>query len=91
MTTTVDQLSETEYILTEKQLLILRQWRHLHAHSDQTNRYIRINQITRTLAKVFMQLCPDSRDLDRALDNLEDARHWATRSISKNELPDDNK
>jgi len=80
---------ETEYVITRDQHEVIKKWRHLHAHGDQTDRYIKLNQATRAIAKLFMGLCPDSRDLTIALDHLEDARHWATRAISKNELDND--
>ena len=78
----------TEYEPTKEQEELLRTWRHLHAHGDQTARYIRLNQATRSMARLFITLCPDSKDLTTALERLEEARHWSTRAISKNEEPD---
>lgn len=79
----------TEYVATEDQEETLKNWRHLHAHGDQTARYIRLNQATRSVARLFITLCPDSKDLDAAIERLEEARHWACRAISKNEVCED--
>lgn len=75
----------TEYKATKEQEELLRKWRHLHAHGDQTARYIRLNQATRSVARLFIALCPDSIALTVALERLEESRHWATQAISKNE------
>lgn len=78
--------TKTEYMPSKEQEEILKKWRHLHAHGDQTARYIRLNQATRSVARLFIALCPDSKHLGVALDRLEEARHWATQAISKNEV-----
>lgn len=75
----------TEYVPSKEQEEMLRRWRHLHAHGDQTARYIRLNQATRSIARLFITLCPDSTALTVALERLEESRHWATQAISKNE------
>ena len=75
----------TEYQPSKEQDELLRKWRHLHAHGDQTARYIRLNQASRSLARLFMALCPESRGLTVALERLEESRHWACQAISKNE------
>ena len=78
--------TKTEYKFSEDQENMLKNWRHLHSHGDQTARYIRLNQATRSLARLLMTLCPDSRSLTVALERLEESRHWATQAISKNEI-----
>ena len=78
--------TKTEYTPSKEQLELLQKWRHFHAHGDQTARYIRINQATRSVARLFIALCPDSKQLSIALERLEEARHWATQAISKNEI-----
>lgn len=75
----------TEYLPTKDQVELLKKWRHLHAHGDQTARYIRLNQATRSVARLFIALCPDSPHLTTALERLEESRHWATQAISKTE------
>ena len=78
--------TSTEYSPSDDQKELLERWRHLHAHGDQTARYIRLNQATRSVARLFVALCPDSRQLTIALEKLEEARHWSTQAISKNEV-----
>lgn len=81
--------TKTEYQPTKEQEELLRKWRHLHAHGDQTARYIRLNQATRSVARLFIALCPDSAHLLTALERLEEARHWSCQAISKNEVDPD--
>ena len=75
----------TKYDLTEDDIDRLRKWRHFRAHSDQSKRFIQINKQTKRLAQVLMEFCPRSRELDLAIDKLEEARLHANMAIMKNE------
>lgn len=79
----------TRYDLSEEDIDRLRKWRHFRAHSDQSKRFIKINQITKRLAQSLMEMCPRSRELSLAIAALEEARLHANMAIMKNEQEHD--
>ena len=52
---------------------------------DQQLRYINIRSCAKTLAEMFNQFCPDSREKSLAMTKLEEAVMWANASIARNE------
>ena len=52
---------------------------------DQQERYQRIRDKAKELAKVLTHDCPDSRERSVALTNLQQAVMWANASIAINE------
>lgn len=51
----------------------------------QSEKYAAIRDKAKELAHLFDELCPDSREKDLALTNLEQSSFWANASIARNE------
>lgn len=52
---------------------------------DQTVRYALLRDTGKALAKMFLKLCPPSRELALALTKIEEAIMWANAAIARNE------
>jgi len=52
---------------------------------DQQERYQQLRQQGKALARLILELTPESREQSLALTNLEQAIFWANSSISRNE------
>lgn len=52
---------------------------------DQGERYVAIRGQAKELAETLLKLCPPSRELSKAMTELEDAVMWANASIARNE------
>ncbi len=66
---------------------VVRRFTYHPPHGDQTERYQQIRAAGRTLAKLLIACCPDSRERALALTKLEEAVMWANASIARNEPP----
>jgi hypothetical protein len=53
--------------------------------TGQTDRYEVIRDIQRQFAEALGRLCPQSRELDNAMDRLNEVGFWANASIARNE------
>ena len=53
---------------------------------DQPERYKAIRDISKDVAYIFKNACPESRELSLALTNLEQAVFWANAAIARNEI-----
>lgn len=51
---------------------------------DQSERYERVRANAKVLAMTIQACCPDSREKDQALVNLEQATMWANKAIAVN-------
>lgn len=51
----------------------------------QPEKYAAIREKAKELARLFDELCPDSREKELALTNLEQSSFWANASIARNE------
>ena len=54
---------------------------------DQPQRYIKLRDAAKTVAELFLELCPSSRERSLAMTNLEQAVFWANAAIARNEKP----
>lgn len=52
---------------------------------DQQERYEQLRQQGKALARLILELTPESREQSLALTNLEQAIFWANSSIARNE------
>lgn len=52
---------------------------------DQAERYVAIRSQAKELAQTLLKLCPPSRELSKAMTELEDVVMWANASIARNE------
>jgi len=50
---------------------------------DQPKKYAHLRMLTRHLAREFVAVCPQSHELDIALDKLNEAVMWANASIAR--------
>lgn len=81
----VNKVDFTQYKPDEQEIELLERWRHFRPHSDQNRRYIKLNQESKSLARVIIYNCPKSREKSVALTKLEEVRLWANNAIMKNE------
>ena len=75
----------TQYTPDDEEMALLERWRHFRPHGDQNRRYIKINQESKSLARVIIYNCPRSREKSAALARLEEVRLWANNAIMKHE------
>lgn len=52
---------------------------------DQPQRYEDLRGLAKALAGVLVARCPDSRELELAIEHLETAVFWANAAIARNE------
>ena len=52
---------------------------------DQPLRYEKLRAMARSLAEMFNENCPSSRELSLAMTKLEEAVMWANAAIARNE------
>ncbi len=69
------------YQITEEQQKRLDQWHYHRANVTQSERFEKINNATRDLAKMIMELTPQGRSQSIALTHLEDVRMRANAAI----------
>jgi hypothetical protein len=73
-------------MLSDKALEELKNRFQYHAPTlDQTDRQGKIRRNAFSLARIFMESCPDSRELSLAMTKLDEAVMWANAAISRNE------
>lgn len=53
--------------------------------NDQQRRYELLREQGKELAVTIVQFCPDSREREQAIQNLEQAVMWANAAIARNE------
>ena len=51
----------------------------------QAERYTTLREVAKELAELFVEECPESRELSLALTKLEESVMWANASIARNE------
>lgn len=52
-------------------------------NGDQAEKYVRIRRAAKDLARLTVELCPDSRERSVALTKLEESVMWANASIAR--------
>ncbi len=53
--------------------------------AGQQEKYVAIREKAKEMAKMIIELCPESRERSVALTNLETSNFWANASIARNE------
>ena len=53
--------------------------------AGQQEKYVALRNKAKELAELYIELCPDSRELGVALTNLETSNFWANAAIARNE------
>lgn len=55
-----------------------------HAPSEvQQAKYVAIRQYAKTMAEIYLELCPDSRERSLALTKIEESVMWANASVAR--------
>ena len=72
---------KVRYELNEQQKDRLKHW-HYHGNVKDTDRFVQINDKTKELAQLIMELTPVSRQQSSALTNLELVRMWGNAAIA---------
>lgn len=75
-------ISATDLIAAEE---LARRFTYHAPKGDQPERYEKLRQSTKALAERFVASCPDSRELELAIEYLETAVFWANAAIARNE------
>jgi len=73
--------NKVRYTLNDQQKKRLEHW-HYHGNVDDTNRFKMINDKSKELAAMIMELTPESMQQSKALTDLEQVRMWANGAIA---------
>jgi hypothetical protein len=79
-----EEKKQIRYPLTERQEYRLKDW-HYHGNVPDSHRFVLINDATRALARLIMELTPPTRNQSIALTELESVRMRANAAIAVDE------
>ena len=62
-----------------------KNYKHYSMLLNQCNRYLRLREGCKSLSYILDRSCPESRELSKAQEKLEEVLMWANAAIARNE------